>query len=103
MRFQPLEKLINLHDGYRRRFKIDDLDVVLLQHDGQLVIIDSRCPHREHSLEQGDVDSGFIFCPLHGYGFSLLDGHHDGGLCAALRVYPPVFEGADVGIAISIA
>jgi nitrite reductase/ring-hydroxylating ferredoxin subunit len=100
MRFLPLDKLINLHDGYRRRIKIDQLDLLLIQEGGQVHIVHSRCPHREHSLEQADIDSGFIFCPLHGFGFSLKDGHHDGGLCESLKVYAPVFEGADVGIVI---
>ena len=100
MRFLPLEKLINLRDGYRRRIKIDQLDLLLLQEAGQLHIIHSRCPHREHPLDQGDVDDGYIYCPLHGFGFSLADGHHDGGLCQALQIYTPVFEGSDVGIVV---
>ncbi|REJ68642.1 MAG: Rieske (2Fe-2S) protein, partial [Proteobacteria bacterium] len=29
MRFLALDKLINLEDGYRRRFKIDALDLIL--------------------------------------------------------------------------
>ena len=31
MRFYPLEKLINLHDDYSRQFKIDNLQLLLLQ------------------------------------------------------------------------
>ena len=31
MRFYPLEKLINLHDDYTRQFKIDHLQLLLLQ------------------------------------------------------------------------
>ncbi len=39
MRFFPLEKLINLHDQYTRRFKIDSLQLLLLQRDGALTLV----------------------------------------------------------------
>ena len=31
MRFHTLDKLINLHDDYTRQFKIDDLQLLLIQ------------------------------------------------------------------------
>ena len=40
MRFYPLEKLINLHDSYSRQFKIDNLQLLLLQRDGELYLIE---------------------------------------------------------------
>ncbi len=100
MRFLPLDKLINLHDGYRRRVKIDSLDVLMIQERGRVHIIESRCPHQEFSLEGADVLDDTIFCPLHGFGFSLIDGRHDGGTCQSLRVFQPVYEGAEIGIAL---
>ena len=51
MRFYPLEKLINLHDGYRRVFRIDHQSLLLLQRGGELYLLESSCPHREHPLE----------------------------------------------------
>ena len=50
MRFQPLEKLINLEDGYMRRFRIDALDVLLVQQEGQVHVFEATCPHRGHPL-----------------------------------------------------
>jgi len=58
MRFQPLEKLINLGDGYRRAFKIDSLGLLLLQVGDQRYLIEARCPHQGHALESAPVDSG---------------------------------------------
>ena len=103
MRFLPLDKLINLHDGYRRRIKIDALDVLLIQEAGEVFVVDSRCPHQEASLEQADLLDGMIYCPMHGFGFSLVNGQHDAGTWQALRVYPAVFEGAEVGITLADA
>jgi len=98
MPFLALEKLINLHDGYRRRVKRDALDLLLLQESGEIYIIQSRCPHREHSLEQADVEDGLIICPLHQFGFRLDTGAHVGGLCDGLQMWPAVFDGSHVGI-----
>ena len=55
MRFLGLEKLINLHDGYRREFKIDQLQLLLIQEQGRLYLLESRCPHREHPLLEAPV------------------------------------------------
>ena len=100
MPFLALEKLINLHDGYRRRIKRDALDLLVLQEQGNVHIIQSRCPHQEHPLEQAEVLDGLLICPLHQFGFSLETGEHVGGLCAALRIWHPVFEDNSLGIVV---
>lgn len=101
MRFQPLEKLINLHDGYTRQFKIDHLQLLLMQIDGDVLLIEATCPHRGHPLDIAIIDQGVIQCALHRYRFSLVDGrliHATEEPCRDLRVYPVVFEGNEVGI-----
>jgi nitrite reductase/ring-hydroxylating ferredoxin subunit len=101
MRFYPLEKLINLHDDYSRQFKIDNLQLLLLQHRGQLHLIEGRCPHRGHPLDVATLDQGLIQCALHHYQFSIDDGrllHATEEPCRALRTYPLVYEGNEVGV-----
>ena len=77
MRFYPLEKLINLHDDYRRQFKIDHLQLMLIQRRGERYVFESHCPHRAHPLETAAIENGVIRCPLHQYEFSLDDGKAD--------------------------
>ena len=60
MRFYPLEKLINLHDSYARNFKIDNLQLLLLQRKGELYLIEGRCPHRGHPLDVASLDLSLI-------------------------------------------
>jgi len=101
MRFQPLEKLINLHDNYRRHFRFDSLALLLLQHDGELYLIEPRCPHREHPLDHARIESGLIECPLHHYRFALADGqllYSTEEPCRDLKTWPVVFEGNEVGL-----
>jgi nitrite reductase/ring-hydroxylating ferredoxin subunit len=101
MRFYPLEKLINLHDGYRRVFRIDHHGLLLLQHDGELYLLEANCPHREHPLETAEVSGAVITCPLHGYRFSLENGgllHATEESCRGLRSWPVVYSGTEVGV-----
>ncbi|MEP6391129.1 MAG: Rieske (2Fe-2S) protein [Halioglobus sp.] len=101
MRFQPLEKLINLYDGYRRRFKIDGLQVLLIQEGGTLYLLEAQCPHKGHLLDEASVESGCLTCPLHQYRFDLKSGvllAHSDEPCRPLRVYPPAYEGNEIGV-----
>lgn len=101
VRFQPLEKLINLHDGYRRSFKIDSLGLMLIQQDEQRYLLEGRCPHRGHPLDAADFDSGCLQCPLHQYRFDLATGAVVSATeeaCRPLRVYELVYEGNEVGL-----
>jgi len=101
VRFFALEKLINLHDNYTRQFKIDDLNLQLVQRDGELFLFESRCPHRGHSLDVASIEEGVLECPLHRYRFSLADGALLAATeepCRGMRVFPVVYEGSDVGV-----
>ena len=101
MRFIPLEKLINLEEGYRREFRIDYHRLLLLQYRGDLHLVEAVCPHQEHPLAEAWLEEGAILCPLHGYKFSLSNGsllHYTEQPCRGLRVWSLVYEGADVGL-----
>jgi len=101
MRFYPLEKLINLHDSYSRQFRIDHLQLLLLQRGGELYLIEGRCPHRGHPLDVATLDGGVIQCPLHHYQFAIADGrllHATEERCRNLRTFDLVFEGNEVGV-----
>ena len=101
MRFYPLEKLINLHDNYSRQFKIDNLQLLLIQRQGELYLIEANCPHREHPLDVATLDEGVIQCARHHYQFSIIDGsllHATEDPCRALRTFDVIYEGNEVGV-----
>ncbi|MCB1703479.1 MAG: Rieske (2Fe-2S) protein [Halioglobus sp.] len=101
MRFQPLEKLINLRDGYSRQFKIDNLQLLLTQRQGEVHLLEANCPHRSHPLGTADIDGGVLRCPLHQYEFSLADGrllHATEERCRGLRLYPVIYQGNELGL-----
>ncbi len=101
VRFQPLEKLINLHDGYRRLFKFDALGLLLVEQGGQRFLLEARCPHRGHPLDSARVEDGCVQCPLHNYRFDLSTGaviKASEEACRPLRVYDLVYEGNEIGL-----
>jgi nitrite reductase/ring-hydroxylating ferredoxin subunit len=98
VRFLALEKLINLHDGYRKVVKHNALEVLLMQEEGCLHIVHARCPHQEQSLQSAEVVGNHLYCPRHQYGFDLSTGWQIDGACGPLKVYAPIFEGALIGI-----
>jgi nitrite reductase/ring-hydroxylating ferredoxin subunit len=101
MRFYPLEKLINLHDDYTHHFKIDHLQLLLLQRQSELYLIEANCPHREHPLDIATLEDGVIQCALHHYQFAIDDGrllHATEEPCRGLRTFDVVYEGNEVGV-----
>jgi nitrite reductase/ring-hydroxylating ferredoxin subunit len=101
MRFYPLEKLINLHDGYIRKFKIDELQLLLIKHRGELYLLEALCPHRNYPLDEALITDGVIRCPSHQYEFSMVDGRllrATEDACRGLRTFTVIYEGNEVGV-----
>lgn len=101
LRFFPLEKLVNLHDGYTRTFKIDEHRLLLLQREGERYLLESHCPHREHPLDVASVEQGTIRCALHDYRFALDDGDllfATEEPCRGLHTFELIYEGNEVGV-----
>lgn len=101
MRFYPLEKLINLHDDYTRQFKIDSLQLLLIQQRGVLYLIEATCPHRAHPLDSASISNGVVQCALHQYQFAIDSGnllHYTEEPCRNLRTWDVHYEGNEVGV-----
>ena len=101
MRFYSLEKLINLHDGYRKLFKIDQHRLMLMQIAQELYLVESHCPHLGHPLLEADIIGGDLRCPLHGYQFDLHTGNPtsiNDAPCRALKSYEIVYQQREVGL-----
>jgi nitrite reductase/ring-hydroxylating ferredoxin subunit len=100
--FVALEKLINMHDGYRREFAVDYHRLLLLQHEGEHYLVEARCPHLEHPLIDAKLQDGALTCPSHGFRFSLRSGQllstNRNQPCRPLRVWPVAYEGSHIGV-----
>lgn len=101
MAYIALEKLHQLHDGYRRTIRVDGKELLLIQEDGQRYLITNRCPHMGASLHRATVSNDVLRCPAHGIEFDLRTGRSVGSAaeCAGtLERCSLVYDGNTIGI-----
>jgi len=101
MAFFALANLADLHDGFRAACIVNGRPLLLLQDNGQVFLIENRCPHMDAPLASGKLAEGAIVCRAHGIGFDLRSGRARGPLADTLdclRFYPIAYEGNKVGV-----
>lgn len=102
MAFHSLEKLVRLHDGYRNNYQVEGQKLLLIQYEGQVFIIENRCPHMDVPLDQAELLGGqLIRCRAHGISFELNSGRACGPLAGTLdclKKFTPIYEGDSIGV-----
>lgn len=98
MAFYPLERLMNLYDGYQKAFHINGMSLLLIQDEGRRYLIINQCPHQQAPLAGSTVQNGKIRCQLHGMSFDLLSGVTTDGCQERLKALPLIFEGSSIGV-----
>jgi len=101
MAYQALVPLHQLHDGYRRSFRVAGRELLLLQEAGQVRLLVNRCPHMQAPLDRASCDRGVLRCPVHGIEFDLHGGqalNAPGGSVGPLELVPIVYEGNSLGV-----
>lgn len=104
MAFYPLAQLSQLFDGYQRAFSIDEHRLLLIQHDGEVFIIENRCPHMDVPLDSGIIETDkSIRCRAHGIAFDLSSGKAKGPLADTLdclKHFTVEYQDTAVGIVV---
>lgn len=102
MAFFPLEQLSRLDNGYKRAFNVEGNALLLCQIEGQVFLIENRCPHMDVALSDGTLLPGAkIRCRAHGIEFDMQSGKACGPLAdtlSSLKKYPLTYQGTQVGI-----
>lgn len=100
--FYPLERLMNLYDGYQRAFMVAGKPLLLLQHEGRCTLLLNQCPHQQAPLSAATVSveggQGYLRCPLHGIRFNLSNGSSPDGCSQGLTFLPIAYEGNQIGV-----
>lgn len=100
MAYHALEKLIHLHDGYRRVFRVGRLSLLLIQDDGRRWLLRDRCPHKDFPLHTGTLQGSRLRCAYHALEFDLAQG----GRCVqfprqhCVEMFTLVYAGNEVGV-----
>ncbi|MDY7560526.1 Rieske 2Fe-2S domain-containing protein [Pseudomonas sp. 10B1] len=96
--FVPLERLINLNDGYRQTFKVGGRDLLLLVVDNQPLLLEDSCPHQGAALRTGTLVGRVLRCQRHGIEFLLPSGKALGALCPGLKMFALSYDGDRIGV-----
>lgn len=54
---------------------IEDRAICVLRTIDEVIAFDDRCPHRGHPLSAATCEPGILRCALHGWEFSIPEGH----------------------------
>ncbi len=98
MAFHPLERLMNLYDGYQQAFSINGHSLLLIQDEGRCRLIINQCPHQQAPLTRATLEQGAIRCPVHGIRFDINTGQSLDGCNQGLKFISLVYEGNQIGI-----
>jgi nitrite reductase/ring-hydroxylating ferredoxin subunit len=96
--FYPLERLMNLYDGYQRGFMVDGHSLLLVQNDGRCYLLRNICPHQQVSLTNATMNNGYLRCAAHGMEFNLMTGKSQDGCSQELQFIPIIYEGNQLGV-----
>ena len=69
--------------------ELDGVSLLVCNTGDELVVVENRCSHQNKPLEGGRIRNGYIFCPIHGMRYKLVDGEPIGQLT---RVPIKVFD-----------
>lgn len=96
--FYPLERLMNLHDGYQRSFVVNGHALLLIQSDGKNYLLRNHCPHQQAPLTNATLNNGRLRCSMHGMEFDLLTGKSADGCSQSLQFLTIAYEGNQLGV-----
>jgi nitrite reductase/ring-hydroxylating ferredoxin subunit len=60
--------------GQMREYVVDDVEIVVVNVDGELQAFANRCPHQGGPLARGRLDGDVITCPWHLWSFDARTG-----------------------------
>lgn len=96
--FVPLERLINLNEGYRQTFKVAGRDLLLLVVENQPLLLEDSCPHQGAPLRSGTLVGTVLRCQRHGIEFRLPGGRPVQASCPGLKFFDLAYEGDRIGV-----
>jgi 3-phenylpropionate/trans-cinnamate dioxygenase ferredoxin subunit len=69
--FVPVLEEKELQEGKMKLVRIEGLPILLIKQQGQIYVIDDRCPHMGCAFSGGTLEGTTIICPCHDWRFNL--------------------------------
>jgi nitrite reductase/ring-hydroxylating ferredoxin subunit len=79
--------------GSIKSFQINEKEIMVISHNGQLSCLQARCTHAGAPLAEGRIEDEILTCPWHGSKFRITDGEViKGPAKKRLQVYKNVIK-----------
>jgi nitrite reductase/ring-hydroxylating ferredoxin subunit len=75
---------------------VSEKEVLLVNIKGTIHACENECPHQGSPMSSAVIKDGAIFCPRHGYRFSLTDGSCEAHPDFRLKIYPVQLNGEEI-------
>ena len=100
--FVRLARVDEIPERKSRLFRVDGEEIAVWRVDGKFYAIHNVCPHQHFSkLHEGTLEGLLLTCPMHGWTFSLEDGHATTGNGRA-KVYRLQVERGEILIGVPL-
>ncbi|WP_247002601.1 Rieske (2Fe-2S) protein [Halosolutus gelatinilyticus] len=86
--FHELSSLAELEETGRKQVAIDGTPLVAFYHEGEVRVVDNRCPHMGFPLSEGTVEDGVLTCHWHHARFELSCGDTFDPWADDVQTYP---------------
>jgi glutamate synthase domain-containing protein 2/nitrite reductase/ring-hydroxylating ferredoxin subunit len=91
-------KASDIPAGDVRTVTVNNVDIALVNYDGQYYAVNNRCPHRGGQLGDGKLVGSDLICPLHGWDFDVRTGISRYNTLDRIETYPVVVEDGQIWI-----
>ncbi|MGB1340751.1 MAG: Rieske (2Fe-2S) protein [Pseudomonadales bacterium] len=92
-KFLTVAHISEVPEGGQLRIELEDKEILLCHHEGEIFALDYYCSHDHLGLEGGTFEGGAIVCPYHGAEFCLRTGDVKAGPAwEAIDTYPVKIE-----------
>ncbi|ATH94387.1 nitrite reductase [Bacillus glycinifermentans] len=92
-------KIGDLPDRLGKTVMVDDKEIAVFKlSNGGVRAVENRCPHKGGVLAEGMVSGEFVFCPMHDWKISLVDGKVQEPDTGCIKTYETVVDGEDLFI-----
>lgn len=96
--FIPLIEEKELEEGKMRLVRAEGKPVLFIKQNGEIYVIDDRCPHMGCRFSGGNLDGNMVVCPCHEWRFSLETGEYEQSPSYRLTMYPFKVEGGKIWV-----
>jgi nitrite reductase/ring-hydroxylating ferredoxin subunit len=90
---KPFIRADEIKEGAAKLVRINNEEIAVFKHQGQLCAMQNGCPHQGGQLSMGWLEGDEVVCPLHGYKFDLKTGACSTNAKLKAKVFKLVADG----------